>query len=132
MCRSVATKTGTIKLKGDERRFDWLQRSLEEHQQYSSPVLDWKQTSCNSEDQVRSLQCGKHQHPDHQHVEDEAASEDCGVAAPPLRGHELAVKVEYRWRLRDLDTGVTTAAHHGVRQGGLQSGETSSVSPHIF
>ena len=69
---------------------------------------------------------------DHQHVEDEAAPEDCGGAAPPLRGHKLAVKVKYRGRLGDLDTGVAAAAHHGVRQGGTQSGETPGVSANVF
>ena len=70
--------------------------------------------------------------PDHQHVEDEAAPEDCGEAAPSLRGHKLAVEVEYwRW-LRDLDTGVTAATHHGVRRGGTQAGETPGVSANVF
>ena len=29
-----------------DKRLEWLQRSLEEHQQYCNPDLDWKQTSC--------------------------------------------------------------------------------------
>ena len=65
-----------------------------------------------SEGKVRSLQLHLETQPDHQHVQDEAAPEDGGVAAPPLWRHELAVQVEYWGWLRDLDTGVASATHY--------------------
>ena len=66
----------------------------------------------------------------HQHVEDKAASEDGDVSSPPLRGHELAVKVEHwRW-LGDLDTGVSSATLYGVLEGRCEAGEAPGVPPH--
>ena len=75
-----------------DKRLEWLQRSLEEHQQYCNPDLDWKQTSCTCSELEVNIQFKYHQH-----VEDKAAPEDGDVAPPPLWSHELAVEVEH-WR----------------------------------
>ena len=46
----MATRRRLARRMSADTVLDWLQRSLEEHQQYSSPDLDWKHTSWNRDE----------------------------------------------------------------------------------